>query len=170
MHYLFWKSFHLRCFSGFRCLRCFHWIRFWRNLNLKWFALCRLIFTAWKVSVFRVFLVHIFPAFWVLRIQSKCWKVWTRKTPNTDTFLAVSSARNTEFKRFNPNQILLKTLVILNKNQTRLREKCNMAIRLFTALAGRKTREKFGSIKICSLEQFLWEKKVNFLFLSIKLW
>ena len=33
--------------------------------------------TAWKVSVFRGFLV---------RIQSECGKIRTRKTPNTDTF------------------------------------------------------------------------------------
>ena len=26
----------------------------------------------------------------ILRIQSKCGKIWTRKTPNTDTFHAVS--------------------------------------------------------------------------------
>ena len=38
------------------------------------------VFTAWKVSVFGVFLV---------RIQFKCGKIRTRKTPNTDTFHAV---------------------------------------------------------------------------------
>ena len=37
-------------------------------------------FTAWKVSVFGVFLV---------RIPSECRKIWTRKTKNTDTFHAV---------------------------------------------------------------------------------
>ena len=55
--------------------------------------------TAWKVSVFGVFLVRIFPhldwtrrdtSFFVsLRIQSKCGKRRTRKTPNMDTFYAV---------------------------------------------------------------------------------
>ena len=38
------------------------------------------VYTSWKVSIFGVFLV---------RIQSKCGKIWTRKTPNTDTFHAV---------------------------------------------------------------------------------
>ena len=37
--------------------------------------------TAWKVPVFGVFLV---------RIQSECWKMRTRKTPNTDIFHAIS--------------------------------------------------------------------------------
>ena len=40
------------------------------------------IITAWKVSVFGLFLV---------RIRSECGKIRTRKTPNTDTFHAVSS-------------------------------------------------------------------------------
>ena len=35
--------------------------------------------TAWKVSVFEVFLA---------RIQSECGKIQTRKTPNTDAFHA----------------------------------------------------------------------------------
>ena len=37
-------------------------------------------YTAWKVSVFRVFLLHI---------QSKCRKRRTKRTPNTDNFHAV---------------------------------------------------------------------------------
>ena len=49
--------------------------------------------TAWKVSVFGVILVRIFSySHWIgvsLRIQSKCGKIRTRITPNTDTFYAV---------------------------------------------------------------------------------
>ena len=39
-----------------------------------------MVFNAWKVSVFGVFLVRIFP---------QCEKILTIKTPNTDTFHAV---------------------------------------------------------------------------------
>ena len=50
------------------------------------------------MSVFGDFLVRIFPhSDWIrgaysvsLCIQSKCWKIRTRKTPNTDTFRAVN--------------------------------------------------------------------------------
>ena len=53
--------------------------------------------TAWKVSVFGVFRVRIFPDLdWIwrdtsyysvsFRIHSECRKIRTRKTPNTDTF------------------------------------------------------------------------------------
>ena len=53
----------------------------------------------WKVSLFRVFLISIFPhSDWVrrdcgvsLHSQSKCGKILTRKTPNTDTFHAVKN-------------------------------------------------------------------------------
>ena len=50
-------------------------------------------FTAWKVSVFGVILVRIFPNmeryFASLRIQSKRGKIRTWITPNTDTFYSV---------------------------------------------------------------------------------
>ena len=51
--------------------------------------------TAWKVSVFGVILVHIFPhSHWIqrdpLRIQSECRKIRTRKTLHMDTFYAVN--------------------------------------------------------------------------------
>ena len=47
-----------------------------------WLALSLelVVTTAWKVSIFEVFPV---------RIQSKEWKIRTRKTPNTDTFHVV---------------------------------------------------------------------------------
>ena len=69
----------------------------WRRL-LE-FHLYYLLFTVWKVSVFRVFLVRIFPAFGLskkiygvnLLIQSECGKLRTRKTLNTDTFYTVIS-------------------------------------------------------------------------------
>ena len=53
-------------------------------------------YTAWKVSVFGVFLVHIFPhSDWIQRdtpclsLQSQCRKIRIRKTLNTNTFYAV---------------------------------------------------------------------------------
>ena len=51
--------------------------------------------TTWKMSIFGVFLVGIFPhSDWIqnsvsLCIQSECGKTQTRKTPSTDTFHAV---------------------------------------------------------------------------------
>ena len=58
--------------------------------------LIAITYTAWKVSVFGVFLVRIFPhSDWIrrygvsFRIQSEWGKIRTRKTPNTDTFHAV---------------------------------------------------------------------------------
>ena len=66
--------------NGF--LECL-WGLIWRHLFISgnW--------TAGKVSVFRVFLGRIFSV--SLHIQSECGKIRTRKTPNTDTFRAVSS-------------------------------------------------------------------------------
>ena len=53
--------------------------------------------TAWKMSVFGVILVRIFQhSDWIrrdtvsLHIQSECGKIWTRITPNTVTFYAVT--------------------------------------------------------------------------------
>ena len=44
------------------------------------------MYTAWKVSVFGVILVLIFPHLdWIKKNR----KIWTRITPNTDTFYAV---------------------------------------------------------------------------------
>ena len=52
--------------------------------------------TAWKLSVFGIFLVRIFPYVdcirrdtVYLRIQSECGKIRTRKTPDMDIFYAV---------------------------------------------------------------------------------
>ena len=81
-----------------------------RTLHKEFWRFGKRKFTAWKVSVARVFLVRIFPhSDWMrrersifpafglnagrcgvsLRIQSKCGKMRTRKTPNTDTFHVV---------------------------------------------------------------------------------
>ena len=53
--------------------------------------------TAWKVSVFAVILVRIFPhSDWIrrdLRIQFECGKIRNRITPNTDTFYAEQIAQ-----------------------------------------------------------------------------
>ena len=71
---------------------------------LKWpictriFVVIAFYFTAWKVSVFGVFLIHIFPhSDWVLRhsfhlsvfCRNDQIRAQIRKTPNTDTFPAV---------------------------------------------------------------------------------
>ena len=53
--------------------------------------------TAWKMSVFRVFLARIFQHFWLNTerysvsplIQSECWKIRTKKFQNMDTCHAV---------------------------------------------------------------------------------
>ena len=56
-----------------------------------------------KKSVFGVFLVHIFQhSYWIrrlllnllLRIQSECWKIGIRKSPNTDTFHSLLQREN----------------------------------------------------------------------------
>ena len=49
-----------------------------------------MVLTAWKVSVFGLFLVRISPnSGWIRRnTQTKCRKIRTKKTPNTDTFQA----------------------------------------------------------------------------------
>ena len=66
---------------------------------LRYFKIC----TAWKVFVFRVILVRIFPhSDWIrrdrysvsLRIQYECGKIRTRKTPNMDTFHIVLPSKN----------------------------------------------------------------------------
>ena len=56
--------------------------------------------TAWKVSVFGVILVPIFPhSDWIWRdtIQSECGKIRNRITLNTETFYAVTSLSVKEF-------------------------------------------------------------------------
>ena len=50
--------------------------------------------TALKVSVFGVFLVHT---------QSECGKIWTRKTPNTDSFYVVIIATQNPKKLIKQN-------------------------------------------------------------------
>ena len=49
-----------------------------------------MLLTAWKVSVFGLFLVRIFPnSGWIRRkTQTTCRKIRTKKTPNTNTFQA----------------------------------------------------------------------------------
>ena len=58
-------------------------------------------YAAWKVSEFRDILVRIFPHLdWIsLRIQSECGKMWTRITPNTDTFYAVLHSVGTYYDK-----------------------------------------------------------------------
>ena len=57
-----------------------------------------LLITAWKVSVFGVILVRIFPhSDWIRRysvsllIQSRCERIRNKITPNTNTFYTVST-------------------------------------------------------------------------------
>ena len=56
-----------------------------KNITIQYIVL--------KVSVLEIFLVRISPNSYSvsLRIQSKCRKIRTRKTPNTDTFHAVTT-------------------------------------------------------------------------------
>ena len=64
------------------------------------------------MSVFKVFLVRIFPhSDWIRRerIQSECGKIRTRKTPNTDTFHAVSMLQLNPFLANVPILYPLKT-------------------------------------------------------------
>ena len=71
----------------------------WKRKWLSWIQSDRSTarYTAWKMSLFGVFLVRIFPHFGYsvsLQIQSKSRKIRTRKTPNTDTFHAVVLKQN----------------------------------------------------------------------------
>ena len=68
----------------------------WWKLIIVEFCVHAIKVTAWKVSVFGVFLV---------RIQSECGKIRTRKTPNIYTFFAVGRSSNlfTFFSLSNPN-------------------------------------------------------------------
>ena len=66
-----------------------------RNTGLKWVKeqiILSLIFTAWNVSVFRVFMVRVFlhSDSVCLHIQAKCGKIQTRKNLNANAFHAVS--------------------------------------------------------------------------------
>ena len=67
-------------FLHFFTLKVFHkgWKMDWSFLKFFWVKAIH--YTLWKVSAFRVFLV---------RIQSECGKMRTRKTSNTDNFHAV---------------------------------------------------------------------------------
>ena len=75
-------------------------------------------YTGWKVSVFGVLLVRIFPySDWIrrsLRIQSECGKMRTRITANTDTFHAVS------FSLIGSNLKLLLSIRLWMKSLKRL--------------------------------------------------
>ena len=68
------------------------YVTFWLcDVFFKWWMYVTI--TAWKVSVFGVILVRIFPHLGLIRIdtlyQSECGKIWTRITPNTNTFYTV---------------------------------------------------------------------------------
>ena len=79
--------------------RLMYWYENLKGLMTKILLTNMLFATALKVSVFGVILVHIFPHSEnglnterhgvSLSIQSKCGKMRTRITPNTDTFHAV---------------------------------------------------------------------------------
>ena len=87
--------------------------------------------TAWKVSVFGVFLVRIFPhSDWIRRdvsllIYFECRKIRTRKTPNADTFHAVDVIDHSHLEEFHeilreytdiPPKIVLKTKIFTYHN------------------------------------------------------
>ena len=79
-------------------LSSFHLFPWWYSETTKLtFHSVFITNTAWKMSVFSVFLIRIFPQFGLnmeryslsLRIQSECGKIRTSKTPNTDIFYVV---------------------------------------------------------------------------------
>ena len=88
------KELYYRCFCVDGCLlsfvhdssvscitRMFAFLEYFHNIYTR--------ITAWKVSVFGVFLV---------RIQPKCGKIRTRKTPNTNTIHAVDFCRRSKIR------------------------------------------------------------------------
>ena len=61
------------------------------------------LITVWKVFIFGVFLVHIFPHLGIIQrysislcFQFKCGKIRTRKSPKTDTSHAVDVTKKTD--------------------------------------------------------------------------
>ena len=82
------------------------------NYSRPAFPFVAVYFVIWQHCVksvrFRSFSGPYFPAFVLnseryevsLRIQSECWKIRTRKTPNTDTFHAVQPQQNTGKQRY----------------------------------------------------------------------
>ena len=99
----------------------------WNQFSLKYCDQYWVLFlfsrTAYKVEVFGVILVCIFPAFsriWTeygeilhisphsVRMRENAWKMWTRVTPNTDSFYAVKSG---VFPVMNP-KVTLKILFV----------------------------------------------------------
>ena len=63
--------------------------------------------TAWKVSVFGLFLIRVFPhSDWIWKdTESKCLKIRTRKTPNMDTFHAILNAKFVNHQRRIQNSV-----------------------------------------------------------------
>ena len=59
-------------------------------------------YTVWKVSVFKVFMVHIFPQLHISPYSVRMWKIRAKKTPNTDTSRSDSdrSKRKVLFSKF----------------------------------------------------------------------
>ena len=66
----------------------------YKKIGVTFIAAILMSFTAWKVSVFGVFLV---------RIQSECGKIQTRKIPNMDTFHPVLIPPLTAFAYLSAN-------------------------------------------------------------------
>ena len=69
-------------------------LSYYETASLKPWTYCWDCITTQKVSFFEVFLVPVFPYLdWIytvnLRIQFKCGKIRTKKTPNMDTFNTV---------------------------------------------------------------------------------
>ena len=92
-----WYS--IRCYIDFGCIIWFSSYEFQQlKLGIQLWSRSKLQFcTAWEMSVFGVILFHIFPhSDWIQKdapylsvFSPKCGKMWTRITPNTDTFYAV---------------------------------------------------------------------------------
>ena len=81
----------------------------------------------------RIFSGPYFPVSSVsLRIQSKCWKIRTRKTPNTDTFhvvqVTMKGGRNSSAERSNCLKLFFE--IGVPKNVAELTRK-DLCLRLF---------------------------------------
>ena len=83
------------CKAGINALKLSHIFDIWETLLINlWRMKNSKKHTTWKVSVFGVIMARIFQHLdWIrrdFRIQSKCGKIRTGITPNTDNFYAVA--------------------------------------------------------------------------------
>ena len=94
------------------------------NSVISYLATTQSSCTAWKVSLFGVIPVRLFPHYYVsFRVQSKCGKIRTRITPNTDIFhelcnclwIRILQWHFSTYSRSPSNKIFLRILSIFNR-------------------------------------------------------